>query len=221
MKAAVLSACPTARLIDVSHGIEPFDVRGGGFVLWAGTRAFPSGSVHLAVVDPGVGSERRALALQVGRSYYVGPDNGLFWMVVRGRTDVGAVVLRRPEDASPTFEGRDVFAPAAGRLAAGDRIYALGPPAGPLRPLDDLDAAVVWVDRFGNLVTNLEPPVARLRVNGHLIAATAKTYAKARAGKPFWYVGSLGLVEIGFPKARADEKLGAQAGSPVEVLPAS
>jgi S-adenosylmethionine hydrolase len=220
MKAAVLAACPAAQLIDVTHSIEPYDVRGGGFLLWAGTRDFPAGSVHLAVVDPGVGTNRRALAMQVGDSYYVGPDNGLFWMVVRGRRDVGAVVLSRPAGASPTFEGRDVFAPAAGLLAAGARIYTLGPPAPDRISLPELGQAVLWVDEFGNLVTNVDPPVGGLRVMGREIRKTARTFEAALEGELFWYVGSLGLVEIGVRKGRADQMLEAMAGTPVEALPA-
>ena len=83
MKAAVLAVCPEARFVDISHEVAPFDVRAGGFVLWAGSRNFPPGTVHLAVVDPGVGGSRRALALEVGGSFFVGPDNGLFWLVAQ------------------------------------------------------------------------------------------------------------------------------------------
>jgi S-adenosylmethionine hydrolase len=214
----VLAVCPEARLIDISHSIPPFDVRAGGFVLWAGSRDFPPGTVHLAVIDPGVGSDRRPLALEVGGSFFVGPDNGLFWLVVQRAEIVRAVALRRPRGASPTFEGRDVFAPAAGRLAGGTPLTSLG------RPIEDLVAlpdpfgpVVLWVDNFGNLVTNLEPPIGSLSVGGRSVPGPLRTFADARRGEPFWYVGSLGLVEIGVREGRADQLLEAGSGASLVV----
>jgi S-adenosylmethionine hydrolase len=221
MKAAVLAVCPEARLIDISHSIPPFDVAAAGFVLWAGSQGFPLGTVHLAVVDPGVGSDRRALALSVGPSFYVGPDNGLFTRLIHHRGDVSAVALSRPAAVSATFEGRDVFAPAAGRLATGAPLAELGRPVEDLVLLPDPGKSVIWVDNFGNLVTNLAPPLGRLRVGEVLVERSARTYADAPAEVPFWYVGSLGLVEIGVRQGRADQVLGAGPGTRIEELPAS
>src|SRR5690348_7187838 len=122
MKAALLAGCPDATLVDISHGLSAHDLEAAGFVLWAATRHFGDGTVHLAVVDPGVGTERRPLAVQLGRSYWVAPDNGLLsWLLRESRMQPAAVQLRRPEGASATFEGRDLFAPAAAALAAGAR----------------------------------------------------------------------------------------------------
>jgi S-adenosyl-L-methionine hydrolase (adenosine-forming) len=218
MKAAVLAVCPQARFIDISHSVPPFDITTAGFVLWAGSQGFPQGTVHLAVVDPGVGSDRRALALSVGPSFYVGPDNGLFSRLVQGRRDVTAVALSRPAAASATFEGRDVFAPAAGRLANGAPLADLGDPVEDLVVLPDPGPSVIWVDNFGNLVTNLVPPVGRLRVGEAVVGERVRTYADAPAEVPFWYVGSLGLVEIGIREGRADAVLGAGSGTPITVL---
>ena len=118
MKGVVLAGCPTAVLVDVSHEVPRFDVSAGAFMLFAGTRHFGGGSVHLAVVDPGVGSTRRRLIVQAGGRFYIGPDNGLFAIVI---DEVGVQAVHelapRPHSA-PTFEGRDVFAPAAAALAA-------------------------------------------------------------------------------------------------------
>jgi S-adenosylmethionine hydrolase len=219
MKAAVLAACPEARLVDISHAIAPFDVQAGSFVLWAGSQGFPAGTVHLAVVDPGVGGDRRALALAVGDAYFVGPDNGLFGWVVSRRQDAKAVALALPRLASPTFEGRDLFAPAAGRLAAGTPLAELGEAVEDLVVLPDLGPSVIWVDNFGNLVTNLEPPVGELRVNGQRVSRSARTYSEAQAGEPFWYAGSLGLIEIGVREGRADIVLGASPGTRIVVVP--
>ena len=221
MKARLLSGCPGATLVDVSHTVPPYDVVAGAFVLWAGTRDFGPGAVHLAVVDPGVGSARRAVAFQLSGSWYVGPDNGLFGLVLSrsAAAPALAVTLRRPPGASPTFEGRDVFAPAAAALAAGRPPDSLGEPlAGALTALPVDGPAVLWVDRFGNLVTNLEPPVDGLRINGHEVETAARTFSEAPPGVPFLYVGSMGFVEVGIRRARADERLGAHAGSPVELL---
>jgi S-adenosylmethionine hydrolase len=221
MKARLLEGCPGATLIDVGHAVPAHDVLSGAFVLWAGTRHFGEGAVHLAVVDPGVGGRRRPVAFELGGSFYVGPDNGLFGLVLaESAVAPSAVVeLRRPPDASPTFEGRDVFAPAAGALCGGQTLGSLGstvtePPA----PLPVRSPAVLWVDRFGNLVTSLKPPVAALRVNGHEITSVARTFSEAPSDTPFLYVGSMGFVEVGVREARADERLGACAGSPVEPI---
>jgi S-adenosylmethionine hydrolase len=219
MKAAMLRVCPEALFVDISHEIPPFDISAGGFVLWAGSQDFPPTTVHLAVVDPGVGGERRAIALSTGVALFVGPDNGLFSMLLRHRRGVTAVELERPPPVSATFEGRDVFAPAAARLACGEPLAALGRPVDDLVVLPDPGKSVLWVDNFGNLVTNLSPPVGRLQVGDRPVTRSARTYSDAPADEPFWYVGSLGLVEIGLRQGRADVYLGAGTGTPVSVLP--
>jgi hypothetical protein len=219
MKAVLLRSCPDAVLVDVSHTVPPFDVLSGAFVLWAGTRHFAPGAVHLAVVDPGVGTERRPVALRRSGSWYVGPDNGLFGLVVEEGAADAAVELHRPATASATFEGRDVFAPAAAALATGRPASELGrPPPTPPQGLPVRGPAVLWVDAFGNLVTNLRPPAAPVRVNGREVTRTARTFGDAPAGEPFAYTGSMGYVEIGIPEGRADRLLGARSGTPIEPL---
>jgi S-adenosylmethionine hydrolase len=221
MKARLIEGAPGATLVDVGHAVPPHDIVSGAFVLWAGTRHFGPGAVHLGVVDPGVGGERRPIAFELAGSWYVGPDNGLFGLVLsEAETAPSAVVeLRRPQDASPTFEGRDVFAPAAAALCGGRSLRSLGSPlTEPLAPLPIRSAAVLWVDGFGNLVTSLKPPVAALRINGHEVRTTVRTFSEAPPDLPFLYVGSMGYVEVGVRMARADERLGARSGSPVEAL---
>lgn len=224
MKGVVLGVCPDAVLVDVAHGIAAFDIRSAGFVLWAGTRDFPPGSIHLAVVDPGVGTDRRPIVVEVGGRYYVGPDNGLFSFVLTedgaSERDVQAVELTRPDAASATFEGRDVFAPAAGALAAGRPLSALG------RPLKGSPAVartespiVLWVDAFGNLITSLRPPVGGVRIGSASITRSARTYGEAERGALFHYIGSLGLVEVGVREGRADALLAVGPGTPVSALP--
>jgi S-adenosylmethionine hydrolase len=227
MKGRLLAGCPGATLVDVSHSVPAFDVAGGAFVLWAGTRHFPPGAVHLAVVDPGVGTARRPLAARVGGSWYVGPDNGLLGLVLTGggvagegpSTPAEAIELLRPAEASRTFEGRDVFAPAAAALAAGVAPGSLGRPLdGTPAPLPVAGPVVLWVDRFGNLVTNVRPPVAGLMVGGRVVSASAETFGEAPADTPFFYVGSMGFVEVGVREGRADERLGTGAGAPVRTI---
>jgi S-adenosyl-L-methionine hydrolase (adenosine-forming) len=218
MKGVVLAGCPLAVLVDVSHEVPRFDVFAGAFMLFAGTRHFGPGSVHLVVVDPGVGSTRRRLAIRAGGRYYVGPDNGLFAIVIDEVGLQDAVELAPRPQGAPTFEGRDVFAPAAAALASGVPLESLGPPTDPPKMLDDASPRVLWTDGFGNLVTNLKPPVRRMRIHGHDIVATATTYAEGRPNEPFVYIGSMGYLEIGVREARADRLLGARPGMKIELI---
>ena len=220
MKAKLLAGCPDALLVDITHSVPAFDVFTGGFLLWAGTRDFPPGAVHLAVVDPGVGGSRRPVALRLDGSWYVGPDNGLFGVVLKkARSHPSGIELSRPASASATFEGRDVFAPAAAALAAGRPPGSLGselegePAQLPARP-----PSVLWVDNFGNLITSLEPPIAGLRLNAQEVRMAARTYSEAPPQTPFFYLGSMGLIEVGVREARADERLEAGPGTEVQPL---
>jgi len=218
MKGIVLAGCPTATLVDVSHEVPRFDIFAGAFMLFAGTRHFAGGSVHLAVVDPGVGGSRRRLAMSAGGRFYIGPDNGLCAIVIDEVGVQEVVELAPRHDGAPTFEGRDVFAPAAAALASGVPLESLGPPTDPPLGLPESGPRVLWADGFGNLVTNLKPPARRMRIHNHDITATAKTYSEARPNEPFVYVGSMGYLEIGVREARADKMLGARPGMAVELV---
>jgi hypothetical protein len=226
MKGALLRRAPAAVLVDVAHDLAPGDVVAAAYVLGRAWRAFPEGTVHLAVVDPGVGTPRRALAGKAGGQCFVAPDNGLLTPALEGRAS-DLVALEVPAGASSTFHGRDVFAPAAARLAAGEPLAALGPPVvDPVflppalleRRGGDLLGAVVHVDRFGTLITNL--PGARL-APGALVRLGAydlelrKTFADVAPGDPVAYVGSGGTVEIAVRGARADAALGLTRGAEV------
>ena len=218
MKAVVLAGCPNAVLVDVSHEVPRFDVSAGAFMLFAGTRHFGGDSVHLVVVDPGVGSTRRRLALRAGGRYYVGPDNGLFGIVIEEVGLQHVVELAPRPNGAPTFEGRDVFAPAAAALASGVPLDSLGPRTDPPTMLDNSSPRILWVDGFGNLVTNLKPPIRPMKVHNHYVTASATTYAEARPNEPFVYLGSMGYLEIGVREQRADRMLGARSGMKVELL---
>jgi S-adenosylmethionine hydrolase len=169
MKGTMLSICPGARLVDVTHHISPQDVMEAAFVLRAAVPYFPDDTVHLVVVDPGVGTDRRAVALRYENQWFVGADNGLFPLVLDDETPDAAVELDNPDrwrSSSPsnTFHGRDIFAPAAAHLAAGASLDALGSPVDSLEPLrwarpsvtdGTVQGWVVHVDHFGNCITNI------------------------------------------------------------------
>ncbi|MBJ7601677.1 MAG: SAM-dependent chlorinase/fluorinase [Candidatus Dormibacteraeota bacterium] len=218
MKAVLIRAGVQAPLIDIDHDLAPFDIRAAAFVLWAATRDFAGlPSVHLAVVDPGVGGDRRALALDFGDGRrYVGPDNGLMEFVLRhADRPVRAVELPVPAGAAPTFHGRDVFAPAGAALASGTPLDRLGAFCGELVRLHRDEPQVLWVDRFGNIVTSLRALPAELEVAGHRVRQVHRTFADAAPGVPFLYLGSLGYVEVGLRDASAATQLGVVVGSVV------
>ena len=175
MKGTMLSIAPAAQLVDVTHQIAPQDVMESAFVLRSTQPYFPEGTVHLLVVDPGVGTERRAVALRHDGHWYVGPDNGVFPLVLDGEPPEAVVELDDPaawrtEAPSATFHGRDIFSPAAAHLAAGRSLEAIGSPIESLEPLrwaqPTTDAGtvqgwVVHVDHFGNCITNIRRSTLR------------------------------------------------------------
>lgn len=229
MKGVILSAAPGVAVVDITHEIEPQDVAGARLLVERCWRRYPPGTVHVVVVDPGVGSPRRAIAVTADRRFLVGPDNGVLSsaLVVPGAE---VVTLPVPADASATFHGRDVFAPAAARLARGEAIGALGGPHPTPVLLDDpepvelangvVTGEVVHADRFGNAVTNLRGAVAPV---GAMVAIAGRelplvrTYADVRAGEALALVGSSGRLEIAVRNGHAARVLGLARGSRVMV----
>lgn len=128
MKGVILARCPKARVVDISHGIDPGDLLGGALVLDDAAPWYPPGTVHVVVVDPGVGTDRRAIVVKSRKRWFVGPDNGVLWPAVQADPRAKVHALPVPATASPTFHGRDVFAPVAARLAAGSAFTEVGPP---------------------------------------------------------------------------------------------
>ncbi len=168
MKGVILSIAPQVRLVDLTHSVPPQDVRRAALILMNAAPYFPPDTVHLAVVDPGVGTERRPIAVRTGRGTFVGPDNGLFSFVLAEMETWTAVELREPAYRLPlvstTFHGRDIFAPAAAHLASGVPVEALGPVVNNLATLplprleigeSSLEGEILYADRFGNLVTSI------------------------------------------------------------------
>lgn len=240
MKAAVLARAPGATLVDVTHEVPPQDVAAAAFTLLAVYRDFPPGTTHVAVVDPGVGSARRALLVEAAGQRFVGPDNGIFGYVLEREPGARAFHLDRPavfrHPVSDTFHGRDVFAPVAGALAAGAEPAALGTEVhDPVRtesiavrrlPGGGLRGVVLHVDRFGNCVTTLpgeEVPADAaggvLEVGGREVRSLRRHYAGAEPGELFAVRGSAGFLEVSVNGASAAALLGVRRGDPVTLRP--
>jgi S-adenosylmethionine hydrolase len=228
VKGALLSAAPDIALVDVTHAVPPGDVRAGAYLLGRAWHRFPGGTIHLAVVDPGVGTERAALAVAARGHYFVGPDNGLLTLVLRD-TEVQIVVLATPVEASPTFHGRDVFAPAAAALATGAALAQLGEPFSriptrlayrePHHEGKSVVGQVVYVDRFGTLVTNLTPEhvpsYAVIEVEGLEMGPLRRTFGDVPTGGLVAYLGSGGHIEIAVRDGSAARRLGMGVGGRV------
>lgn len=236
LKGALLAVAPNALLVDLTHAVPPQDIRSGAFHLWAAVPVFPPGTIHLAVVDPGVGSRRRAIAARARRGdVFVGPDNGLLGPAIdRLGGLVAAVELREPRfwrtEISGTFHGRDVFAPVAAHLSGGVALEALGPKLPmldrsivfpePSRRGRVLTGEVLHVDTYGNLITNLPasvlPPGFEVRVGNRRIKR-ATSYAAVEAGALLAVVGSSALLEISVRDGDARRVLRARVGTRVTI----
>jgi S-adenosylmethionine hydrolase len=228
IKGVLLSTAPAAMLVDVTHLVPPGDLRAGAYVLGRTWHRFPPGTTHLAVVDPGVGTSRAALALRAHGHWFVGPDNGLFTPVIHD-AEVEIVELRIPRDASPTFHGRDLFAPAAALLACGTPLQSLGRPftgvpqrlvyAEPHYEGKSVLGEIVYVDRFGTLVTNLNtdlvPPYATIEVEGLDLGPLRRTFGDVPTGGLLACVGSGGAVEVAVRDGSAARRLGLGVGGRV------
>ena len=236
MKGVVARLAPDAALVDVAHDVAAQDVVGGALGLAAAAPFFPAGTVHVAVVDPGVGGARAEVVVSgAGGQVFVGPDNGLLSLAAATprRTFRIAAARFRAATVSPTFHGRDVFAVAAGRIAAGAAVEDAGPELAalaelPLPPPGDAAGEVIHVDRFGNLVTNividLGPPPASSAARvatpaGTVEAPLCRTYGDVAPGALVAYVGSANLVEIAVRDGSAAERLGAGRGAAVRLVP--
>ncbi len=233
LKGVILNLAPSVTLVDISHAVPPQDVRHGARVLAAAAPFFPPGALHLAVVDPGVGSARRGIALQTPTATFIGPDNGLFTSFMPQRT--ACVALTNPathrHPVSATFHGRDIFAPVAARLASGLPLQELGPPVNdpltlptpqPKRlPGGRLRAEIIGVDHFGNLRTNVSLPAGAregVRVTvGEISLAARHTYSDVAPGELLALVGSEGYLEIALCEGSAAARLGLGVGAPVEI----
>ena len=239
VKGVLLGLAPDARIIDITHTVSLGDIGTAGRLLRHTAPYFPEGSIHLAVVDPGVGGNRRPVVLRADHSYFVGPDNGLFGAIVETCDSVEAFVIHEgswtPRRVAPTFHGRDIFAHVAGGLARGDPPDRFGNPVPPetLVPLpgprpryekNRCSGRVVWVDRYGNLITDLErEEVERWRgdspfracLGGTWIDTRVHTFSDAEAGSLVVLFGSWETLEVVVAAGSASDRLDVGIGEPI------
>jgi S-adenosylmethionine hydrolase len=239
MKGVIATRAPRVPIVDVAHGIPPQQILAGALVLRAAAPYFPNGTVHVAVVDPGVGTERRALCVETEDAYLVGPDNGVLSLAAPAERVRRIVELTNDRfflsPRSRTFDGRDVFAPVAAALATGTPIVTLGDErTGLVRievPVPKRDGAtirgqVIYVDGFGNLATNIDEKdlpgaIARIEVGGRSFtgpATASATYAAVIPGTVVAVVNSWGVLEIAVRNGDARAELGLDVGAPVTVV---
>ena len=246
MKGVILGRCPTTTIVDLSHGVPRHDVRTAAFMLASAARAFPQGTVHVAVVDPQVGSTRRILAAEAGGHRFLAPDNGLLTLVASrgllgGATDRGARFVSVENrslfrtEVSSTFHGRDIFAPVGAALASGTPLEDLGPEVDEIerfllpaakREHETITGEVLYTDPFGNLVTNIpsgmfadaRPEALSVHVAGAVVRGISGAYSDVPAGWLLAYVGSAGLLEVAVNRQSAAARLGARVGTPVRVM---
>jgi S-adenosylmethionine hydrolase len=233
MKGRLLHARQPFTLVDIAHDIPAHDIRAAAWLVGQACFAFPASTLHLVVVDPGVGTARRLVWARIGDQEFIAPDNGVLSWAIR-RAGLGAArEIAVPPAAAATFHGRDVIAPAAVRLIDGAAPESLGHAATNLERLawpepretpHGIEGEVIHVDAFGNLVTNLPtsawPRViaaGALQVGRHAVTTLVHTYGDAARGTPVALVGSQGFLEIAVVEGRADERLAAGVGTPVTV----
>ncbi|MFQ6103620.1 MAG: S-adenosyl-l-methionine hydroxide adenosyltransferase family protein [Candidatus Glassbacteria bacterium] len=239
MKGVILSVNQEARIVDISHDIPPQSVREAAFVLKGAYPHFPPGTIHVAVVDPGVGMSRRPILVNAGAHLFVGPDNGIFTWVYK-EWPCRVLELTQPQyflpEVSDTFHGRDVFAPVAGHLSLGvHKIENFGRIIGdpvsipfpePILEHGKITGEVIHVDRFGNLVTNIprmmirgrvKPDEASIKVSGKVLEGISKSYSQKKEAELLAVIGGSGLLEISVNMGSATKALGARVGEKVTI----
>lgn len=231
VEAVIVSIAPDARVVHLAHGIAPHDVRGAAYQLYAAAPYLPPGAIVLAIVDPGVGGERRAICVESKRCTYVAPDNGLLEAALGVDRPFAATAIEAPQfrlsAVSRTFHGRDVFGPAAAHLSRGVEARALGDAVSPsslvtlgVGPHDGRAGEVWSFDVFGNAITTLRAPSPAprgVRVAGHEVPWRGH-YGGAGVGHALALGGSAGLVEISVREGSARETLGLTEGMKVEIF---
>ncbi len=239
MKGVILGIQPKAKPVDITHEIAPGDIRAGAFALMAAAPYFPKGTIHVAVVDPGVGSERKAIAVQTKRAIFIGPDNGVLTWALRKesilevRQITNEKFFQRP--VSRTFHGRDIFTPSAAHLSAGKKFSQVGPKINswvklpwpnPQHSGKSLTGEIIHIDRFGNAITNLAHDLLRedewskaiVVVKSRELGAPNSSYAATKPGKLLAILSSAGFLEIAVNGGSAAKQLKLQCGDAIKVL---
>ncbi|HRU05262.1 MAG TPA: SAM-dependent chlorinase/fluorinase [Candidatus Brocadiia bacterium] len=236
MKGVIAGVCPAARVVDLCHYVTPFDAAEAASLLCDAYPYFPQGTIHVVVVDPGVGASRDIILVHACGHYFIAPDTGALWPVASGRSFQAVKVTNSQyflPTVSATFHGRDIFAPVAAHLCLGVPLASFGPPISEPRRLDAptpsvfpsgaVVGAVVRCDRFGNLITNIprslvaNPARAVVSVGGHVLRGIHATFSDAPPGEALAYFGSFGAVEIAVNRGDASQALKAGRGDAVEI----
>ncbi len=244
LRGAVLAACPEAQVVDLTHDIASHAVRDAAFVLRATVPVFPAGTVFVAVVDPGVGTRRRGIAIRAGGYLFVGPDNGVFSLILADHPEAAVreltnAALFRP-DLSSTFHGRDIFGPVAGALVRGTEFENVGPaigdpfqfefPKARLSGMDTLDGQVIYIDGYGNLISSIGGEEWQAFVQGangdltemvaeikHVVVPVVTTFGDVPEEEACAFLGSAGRIEIAVNLASAAKRFEARIGCPVKL----
>jgi S-adenosylmethionine hydrolase len=241
MKGVIWAIAPETQIADITHQIPPQNIRLGAYALWRVVPFFSKGSVHIAVIDPGVGTKRRAIGLKIGENFFIVPDNGLITPILeegqRSGAEIRIVHLNNPEyhlpKVSNTFHGRDIFAPTGAYLAAGVPLDKMGDPIDdpilidfpqPIKTEKGWKAHITIIDVFGNLTTDLPASALSgvedviLHLKGHRIEGLVPSYGHREAGELVALVDSEDYIEIGAVNGSAAEITGAKIGDTVEVV---
>ncbi len=238
MKGVIVGICPHAQIVDISHEVGPYGIAEGGYLVAQAYRFFPRGTVHVVVIDPGVGTSRRPILVEAAGQLFVAPDNGVLSLIYANeKTKVRWITSEKYflKNVSRTFHGRDIFSPVGAHLAAGISPAKMGKPVAdymrlhlekPVRTARrGWTGAVLKVDRFGNLITNLpaqdfpdlEKRPFELSIGLETVHRLANSYAECGPGELFVIVGSSGYLEVSSSQASAAKILGCGAGAPVEL----
>jgi S-adenosylmethionine hydrolase len=235
MKAVILNLCPDARIVDISHNVDKFDIRIGAFILTCAAPYFPEGTVHVAVIDPDVGTKRRPLLIQTKKAFFIGPDNGVLVLAANNQGITHIYEITNPQlmlpKVSSTFHGRDIFAPAAAHLVNGTELKEFGPEIKKItRPnfaeiaqkKNEIVGEVLHIDSFGNIITNISQEqlesmdmgeTANVKIgNAKLKLKLCKTYSETKEHIPLALIGSHGFLEISMNKGDAAQVLKIQRG---------
>lgn len=240
MKAVILKINPNARIVDISHQIEKFNIRMGAYVLAAAVPYFPKGTVHVAVIDPGVGTKRKPILIEAKNSFFIGPDNGVLALAAKNQGVIHVYEIADPKFMLPrisaTFHGRDVFAPAAAFLSKGIHPSKFGPEirgfivpkfAKIVRKGDTFVGEVIHVDGFGNIITNFTvkhleasnvKEAVRLKIkNTELTLKLCRAYAEVEPQKPLAIIGSHDFLEISINMGNAAKTFDVKVGDKVKL----
>lgn len=241
MKGVLLGAAPKAQIVDISHEIPPHDVLAASFVLAQAAPYFPKDTLHVVVVDPGVGTDRRLLAARMGQQTFLMPDNGIITFIAQFMPLEELVLVRNgeflPANVSATFQGRDILAPVAGQILNGLDLRRLGPRPDTYKSLslpepvgndESMVGQVIYIDHFGNVISNL--PVNAIRIsfddpervqvfcNETPVGPIRDTYGEVEKSQPLALINSMGLLEIAVNQGRASDVFHVKVGDPVRLV---